>query len=231
MRSLIVLTLLMLPAIAAADHELACSMRCIKHFHPNEQKYGIPRDALYSISLKETGRKHSTKGATIVWPWTANVEGKGYYFDTKSEAVHFVRSQLLRGVDSIDVGCMQVNLKAHPDAFRSVEDALDPKTNIAYGASFLYSKYEQLGSWHKAVAHYHSATPEHGVPYKNDVVKIARNIDKYKDVFRKSRARRELSNQHNVAHKPTAQERREVASRSKRHRSDMMVHVPRGARS
>jgi soluble lytic murein transglycosylase-like protein len=76
---------------------------------------------------------------------------------------------------------MQINLKHHLDAFDSLNQAFDPKENIEYGAKFLKSKYDQLGSWHKAIAHYHSATYELGSKYKQDVIKIANNMELYKD--------------------------------------------------
>ena len=171
---------------AARDKEMIQSARCVGYFRHFETRLQMPKDTLYSISLQETGKIHSDKKIKIVWPWTVNVEGKGYYFDTKREAMVFVRDQMRSGKESIDVGCMQVNLKHHPDAFRSLEHALDPRTNIAYGAKFLMSKYEQLGSWGKAIAHYHSATPHLGEKYRDNVVKIAQNIDHYKSAFKRS---------------------------------------------
>jgi soluble lytic murein transglycosylase-like protein len=93
------------------------------------------------------------------WPWTVNVEGKGFYFNSKKEAVFFVRKQLQEGKTSIDVGCMQINLKHHPEAFVKLEQAFNPRHNIGYAASFLVKKFAELGSWGKAIAHYHSANP------------------------------------------------------------------------
>ena len=170
---------------AARDKEIIQSARCVGYFRHFETRLKIPQDTLYSISLQETGKIHSNKKIKIAWPWTVNVEGRGYYFDSKREAMVFVRDQMRSGKESIDVGCMQVNLKYHPDAFRSLEHAFDPRTNIAYGAKFLMSKYEQLGSWSKAIAHYHSATPHLGEKYRDDVVKIAQNIDHYKSAFKR----------------------------------------------
>src|SRR5690606_29172097 len=91
------------------------------------------------------------------------------------------------GKESIDVGCMQVNLKHHPKAFDSIEQAFNPKHNIGYAASFLREKYEQLGTWSQAIAHYHSATHHLGEKYKKNVVKIAQNIDHYKSAFKRDR--------------------------------------------
>lgn len=230
MRNLVIaLSLLLFQASAWATHdvELMHSMRCLKLFRPYEHKYNIPSDTLHSISLQESGRMHSAKRTKMAWPWTVNVEGKGHHFDSKKEAVRFVKRELAQGKRSIDVGCMQVNLKQHPDAFSSIEEAFDPRSNINYGASFLRSKYEQLGSWSKAIAHYHSATPALGVPYKDKVIKIARNIDKYKVAFRedikRSIAPKNYKTEAALQYRPKEYER----VKKKRYRSSMMIHVPR----
>lgn len=227
MRSLVVIiNLLLFPvcALATQDIELAHSIRCLKLFEAYEHKYNMPSDTLHSISLQESGRMHSGGRTKMVWPWTVNVEGKGYHFNSKKEAVRFVKGELAQGRRSIDVGCMQVNLKQHPDAFSSIEEALDPRSNVNYGAYFLRLKYEQLGNWSKAIAHYHSATPSLGVPYKDKVIKIARNIDKYKMAFRENLKRSAVSQ-----FKTSAQFKPQSYSKAKKRRynSGMMIHIPR----
>ena len=167
-------------ALAVLDREMAESLKCSRLFSYFERKHRIPLDTLHSISLQESGKTHSKHNIRIVWPWTVNVEGQGYFFDNKREAVLFVKQQLLTGKTSIDIGCMQINLKHHPDAFKSIEHAFDPVSNITYGAEFLKRKYDQLGNWLQAIAHYHSATHELGSKYKESVVKIANNMNEYK---------------------------------------------------
>jgi hypothetical protein len=66
---------------------------------------------------------------------------------------------------SIDVGCMQISLTNHPDAFASMDQAFDPHLNADYGARFLVQLFEKTGSWLKAVEYYHSATPDIGHDY------------------------------------------------------------------
>lgn len=164
----------------SSDHyEIAQSLKCTNVFPYFERKYRIPTNTLHSISLRESGKLFSNQKFRIVWPWAVNVGGQGYYFKTKREAVYFVKKQISDGKTNIDVGCMQISLKHHMDAFSSIEQAFNPKTNVAYGAEFLRSKYDQLQSWHKAIAHYHSATDELGLKYKNEVIKIAKNMDHY----------------------------------------------------
>lgn len=170
---------------AGLDKEVAESLKCIRAFPYYEKRHSIPIDTLHSIALKETGKAHTQHKIRMVWPWSVNVEGKGHYFDTKHEAISFVKKQILQGKESIDIGCMQINMKHHPKAFRSLEHAFDPKSNVAYGAGFLKSKYDQHGCWHKAIAHYHSATHDLGFKYKQDVIKIASNMNNYKDSLKK----------------------------------------------
>jgi hypothetical protein len=135
--------------------------------------------------MRESGKKHSKYNLTIVWPWTVNVEGKGYYFKNMEEAVSFTKKQLSSGKSSIDVGCMQISLKHHPKAFESLEQAFTPQHNIDYGAQFLKQKYLSLGSWDKAIGHYHSGNQERAQKYRLSVQKIANNMDKYRHALHK----------------------------------------------
>ena len=45
-----------------------------------------------------------------------------------------MNSYRAQGARSIDVGCMQVNLLHHADAFASLEQAFDPVANARYAA-------------------------------------------------------------------------------------------------
>lgn len=133
-----------------------------------EKQHGIPEKLLSAIALIESGRR--LDGQKVAWPWTINANGIPYIFDTKQEAVTKVKEFQLKGIHSIDVGCMQINLLHHPHAFKSIEAAFDPETNIAYAASFLKEKMKAQGDWHHAVAHYHSATKTLNEPYKKKVL-------------------------------------------------------------
>ncbi len=96
-----------------------------------ERANGIPANLLAAITRVESGRHDALTDDVHPWPWTANAEGQGYFFDTKAQAVAAVRNMQARGVRSIDVGCGQVNLMHHPDAFPSLEVAFDPQANAA----------------------------------------------------------------------------------------------------
>jgi len=130
---------------------------------------GVPAQLLAAIARIESGRYDPLTGQTGPWPWTINAEGRPGVFDTKAEAIAAVRQQQAQGVRSIDVGCLQVNLMHHPQAFSSLEQAFDPWANAAYGARFLNQLHEQTGDWTLATARYHSATPELGTAYQRKV--------------------------------------------------------------
>lgn len=135
-----------------------------------ERGAGIPAQLLAAIGRVESGRRDPASGSFAPWPWTANAEGQGYFFDSKAEAVAAVRKMRAEGVQSIDVGCLQVNLMYHPNAFASLEAAFDPVQNAVYAAKFLSDLHAQSSDWPKAAAAYHSANPELGEPYQRKVL-------------------------------------------------------------
>jgi hypothetical protein len=106
----------------------------------------------------------------VPWPWTINAEGVGSFFATKADAIAAVQMLQARGVRSIDVGCLQVNLRQHPDAFVSLDQAFDPNVNARYAAGLLKSLFGQVGSWPLAAAAYHSQTPTIGAAYQRQVL-------------------------------------------------------------
>ncbi len=129
-------------------------------------EYGVNLDLLQTISVVESGRWDSLQNRYVAWPWTVNVAGKGHYFASRDEAVAFVRKLQKQGVTSIDVGCMQINLKYHGEAFSSVEEAIDPQKNVKYSAKFLRKLYAKSGnSWRNAAKKYHSSNPDKGEAY------------------------------------------------------------------
>lgn len=175
----VALSISVLPASAAktgggdavADPAALCEHATRHH----EIESGLPRALLAAVSLAESGRVDPKTRQSRAWPWTINAEGRGYYFKTKEEAVRTTQRLLDSGMRSIDIGCMQVNLRYHPDAFASLEDGFDPMTNVAYGADFLTRLHAQTGNWPKAVAHYHSQTTSRGGRYFARVIRIWEN--------------------------------------------------------
>lgn len=143
---------------------------CRQAIRQAEAGSGLPTHLLTGIARVESGRADPTTGRFHPWPWTINAEGKGYFFDSKTDAIAFARTLQARGVRSFDAGCMQVNLMHHADAFQSLEEAFDPLANARYAIKFLTQLREKTGSWETASSWYHSANPELGMPYRSQVV-------------------------------------------------------------
>jgi len=132
----------------------------------------IPPHLMAAIARVESGRPDPQTGQVNPWPWSINAEGQGMVFPTKTAAVAAVRALQAKGMRSIDVGCMQVNLMHHPQAFASLEQALDPQANARYASRFLTQLFERTGAWPIAAEHYHSATPDLGADYGRKVMAV-----------------------------------------------------------
>jgi hypothetical protein len=143
---------------------------CRQAIRQAEAGSGLPEHMLGAIARVESGRPDRVTGRLHPWPWTINAEGRGYFFDSKAEAVEFAHGLQARGVRSFDTGCLQVNVMYHPDAFSSLDEAFDPLANARYAVKFLTELRDKGGSWEKASAWYHSANPEQGDPYRAKVV-------------------------------------------------------------
>jgi hypothetical protein len=166
MHRLLPLLLLFLAGPALAEPGQLCRAA----IQDAERAAAIPPQLLTAIGRLESGRRDPETGAFHPWPWTINAEGRGQFLPTKAAAIAEVQALQARGVRSIDVGCMQVNLRHHPDAFPNLEAAFDPVTNANYAARFLTELRAQRADWNAAAAAYHSATPEFAEPYRARVM-------------------------------------------------------------
>lgn len=99
------------------------------------------------------------------WPWTLNVAGQGYFFESREEAYKAIESLLARDRCDFDVGLMQVNWCYHGKRFASAWAALAPATNVAAAEAILTENFARTDSVAKAVAYYHSANPTPGRAY------------------------------------------------------------------
>ena len=129
-----------------------------------------PAGLLAAVGQVESGRPEPRTGRMRPWPWTIDADGAGQFFATKAEAVAAVAALEAAGVRSIDVGCMQVNLMHHPEAFASLDQAFDPVSNAAFAARFLRDLYRRTRAWPKAIAAYHSDTPDIADDYQRRVM-------------------------------------------------------------
>jgi hypothetical protein len=167
----------LLPARAAPLPGLSPSALCEQAIATAEQRGQTPPGMLAAVALVESGRPDPNTGATRPWPWTINVGGVGQVFATEAQAIAAVTALQAQGIRSIDVGCMQVNLMWHPDAFASLAAAFDPPTNAAYAVRFLTELYAETGTWPKSVAAYHSSTPDLAADYQRRVLALWQPAD------------------------------------------------------
>lgn len=145
---------------------------CLPAIATAERQTGLPAKLLGTIALVESGRPDPVSGRVAPWPWTINVGGTGHFYATKQDAIAAVQDLQMLGLRSIDVGCMQINLMYHPNAFASLDEAFDPTANARYAARFLDALYRQTGNWPLAAAAYHSQTPDIGQDYENRVMAL-----------------------------------------------------------
>ena len=172
----IVLALCTLGGSAMADQgwDAQQSGQCTAAITVAEAAYGTSQGLLLAIAKAESGRPVPPLAGLQPWPWAVNADGAARYFDSKAAAVVWVQQALARGVQQIDVGCMQINLQAHPRAFRGIDDAFDPTSNAGYAARFLTQlRADAGGNWYTATGYYHSRTPELAGPYRERVQAIA----------------------------------------------------------
>lgn len=162
----------------AYDADMAESSKCSRYFAMYENAFHMPSNLIKAVAITESGKYAKAAGRPVAWPWTVNAKGKGYHYANKREAIKAVNEFRAQGVKSIDVGCMQVNLMYHPEAFRNLEQAFEPKYNVGYAAKFLKDKYAQAGSWKEAVGLYHNGVTELNRGYIEQVYSAWRLEDK-----------------------------------------------------
>ena len=163
LRLVLLVGLVATPALAARPVPRPAT--CDVAIEAAEQGAKTAPGLLHAIGLVESGRRDPRSGERRSWPWTVSAEGVGTYYPTKADAIAAVVALQARGISSIDVGCMQVNLFYHPSAFRSLDEAFDPVPNARYAARFLTSLYARTRDWPAAAAAYHSFTPGPAAQY------------------------------------------------------------------
>jgi len=151
---------------AIVDEALVCLNATIQA----EEEHQIQTNLLSSIANVETGRWNERLQQKMAWPWSVNVRGKGYFYKTKAEAIAAVKKWQKRGYKSIDVGCMQVNLRFHGSEFANLEEAFDPEKNVAVAARILKKRYNLRNDWMMAATDYHSRRPKKASAYKKKIL-------------------------------------------------------------
>lgn len=143
-------------------------------------QYGIPRQIMAAITEVETRRK--VDGVSGPWPWTLNIEGKGYWFETRDEALAGAQAALERGQISVDLGCFQLNYRWHGQAFVGPGAMLDPVVAADYAARFLKDLYAETGDWLAAAGFYHSRTDVHATRYRGMIQTAMTNLGHLPDL-------------------------------------------------
>ena len=165
----------LLTLLAAAGVSAAPSRLCEEAAERAARSYGIPPTLMRAIALVESGR--TQEGQSAPWPWTLNIEGKGFWFASRSEALDHARVAIARGARSIDLGCFQINRRWHGHAFETLDAMLDPVAGADYAARFLRQLYLETGHWLTAAGFYHSRTADVARRYRARIAGELARID------------------------------------------------------
>ena len=137
------------------------------------RKHNIPAGILYAVALTESG-KAIAPGLFRPWPWTLNVAGKPKRYATRKETWRAIRHFMKQGIQSIDIGLMQVNWRWNKHRLGSTWIALDPGFNVSTGAKILRDEYKKQGNWLSAIGSYHS--PGKSKTQKQRALKYTRRV-------------------------------------------------------
>jgi hypothetical protein len=159
------------------DWQASQTAQCRTAIAAAETKYKLPPGLLGSIAKVESGRPIASVGQVQPWPWTIDADGQALFLDSREAAVAWAQQGLKRGVQFMDIGCMQVDWQMHPHAFKSLDEAFDPNANADYAARYLRSLYvESQGNWNVAVGWYHSHTVDLAEDYRYRVALVGAGI-------------------------------------------------------
>jgi len=152
------------PGVAWADASVPSGYQVVAAEH------GIPDALFYAVALAESGKKIASQDIRRPWPWTLNVEGQGYYYESRLKAWLALSEWLQRGIRSIDIGLMQVNWRWHEDKLGDTWRALDPYHNLRVGAEILRTCFEARREWWQSVGCYHApSNPDRAMRYQDRV--------------------------------------------------------------
>ena len=104
-----------------------------------------------------------------------NIAGEAYFATGLDDALRHFEQARARGIELIDIGCMQINHRYHAEQFASVAAMFDPHANVDYAAQFLQQLRRREGSWTLAVARYH-AGPDNDPAQKKYVCAVITNL-------------------------------------------------------
>lgn len=170
MRTMIRQALQCLAVILCAPPALADAALCDAAARNAAQDTGVSLALLRAIMLAESGRDMGDGRAA--WPWTLQSQGQGHWLASSENALAMARDLIAGGETNIDLGCFQINLHWHGQAFPSLEAMLDPDTNARYAADYLQELYRQTGDWRSAAGAYHSRDAARAETYVTRLVAL-----------------------------------------------------------
>ncbi len=154
-------------AISASE---AVSATTIPHVYvATAEVQGIPPRLLYAIAMQESGRFDKTEEGLKPWPWSLNVAGKAYYFNSMEMAWEALRGFFDKQPSNIGIGLVQVTWPFNREILVDPYTALEPTINLGLGARILRGCFDRLGDWWLAVGCYHSPTPARAADYRERV--------------------------------------------------------------
>lgn len=114
----------------------------------------VPPKLLYAVALGESGRK--VGGHWTAWPWTLNVDGKGFYFSSREKLFDALMKAITES-RSVDVGPMQLNWHWKFEWLPSPWLATEPVFNIGTGCRIIRAHYDAnpKAGWFEAAGRYH----------------------------------------------------------------------------
>lgn len=135
----------------------------------------VPPEILYAVALTESGTK-TANGELRPWPWTLNIKGTGYFFNSQIEACSTLRQALTTTSSKrIDVGIAQINIGYHGHYVTSPCELLEPYTNLRIAAMLLRQHYQQSNNnqnWLIVAGKYHAPNnPTNAARYRSKVKK------------------------------------------------------------
>ena len=126
-----------------------------KGFHTIAEQENIPVKILFALALNES-QVRTNYGRVIAWSYTLNHKNRGYHFRTHKELKRKVEDIISQGYRLFDVGIAQVNYRWHKDGFSSLDEMINPVSNLTYAAKYLRGFYDKHGDWWVAVGKYHA---------------------------------------------------------------------------
>ena len=111
-----------------------------------ERAAGLPNGVLRAIGIVESGRPDARLGRVAPWPWTIDLAGRPFFFETAAQAVAAADASRTDGALTADVGCFQISMLYHPSVFPDIQAAFDPAANARVAAGLLAGLRDRTGT-------------------------------------------------------------------------------------